>query len=804
MKLPQNWAQDFAKFSAEPRQFADAMTMSGSKVETFDSEAYHMKNVVIGRIESLARHPDSDHLWICQVNIGQAEPVQIVTGAQNLKEGDLCPVALHNSKLPNGAEIKRGKLRGVVSNGMLCSLDELGLTTHDFPHAVEDGILVLDTPAPLGQSAAEALGMDDITFEFEITPNRPDCLSVLGLAREAAATFKVPFEAPRPAMPIGSGDIRQLLSARVVATDICNRYSVAMVDNVRIKESPQWLRQRLRNAGVRPINNIVDITNYVMLEYGQPMHAFDYAYVNGGAIAVRMAKAGEKIVTLDNVERTLDEGMMVIADEKGPIAVAGVMGGEYSGVYETTRRVVFESACFDGPSVRATSKKLNLRTESSSRFEKGLDPETAGPALCRALELVVELDAGDVMEGVLDEYPAPRTVRRIPFEPDGVNRLLGIEVSRADMEAILRPLDFGIEGNTIVVPTARYDVARTSDIAEEIARFVGYNKIPSTGLRGTVSARASARQTFDEALCDTLVGYGFWQCETFSFYSPKGFDMIRLPQNDALRNAIQILHPLGEDTSIMRTTALPSMLEVVARNWASRNESAALFEQATEYIPTGDENTLPTERQKLVLAAYGEEWDYAAMKGALEGLLNSVGVKRIEVVRNSAGTSFHPGRCADIYLILKGKKGTQDKERGLHLATLGEVHPLVLQNYGIKPRVVMADINLDVLFAARGGIPQYKRLPRFPAITRDLALVAAEDVPAAEIAKRVQNAAGNKLEKLALFDVYTGERLPAGKKSLAYNLVLRDENATLTDEDADAAVGRILESLAEIEVVLRT
>lgn len=801
MLLPLKWAQDYAQFSCTPKEFASRMTMTGSKVETYEREADHMTNVVVGRIEKLERHPDSDHLWVCQVNVG-AETVQIVTGAQNLTVGDLCPAALHGAKLPNGAEIRRGKLRGLESNGMLCSLPELNLTTHDFPHATEDGILVLDTDAPLGEDAAIALGMEDTTFEFEITPNRPDCLSVRGLAREAAATFGVPFEEHAPDAPAGTGDVTKLLRAGVQSVDTCSRYSAAMVENVRIKESPQWLRERLRHAGVRPINNIVDITNYVMLEYGHPMHAFDYAYVNGGAITVRKAQKGETIVTLDGTERALDEEMMVIADEKGPIAIAGIMGGEYSGVYESTQRVVFESACFDGPSVRATSRRLGLRTESSSRYEKGLDPANAGPALRRALELVQLLDAGDVIAGVIDDYPAPRTERRVPFRVDAINALLGIELSRQQMEDILLPLGFAIEGDEVVAPTWRYDVSVYQDLAEEVARFVGYDVIPVTGLRGTADARPTPRQTFDTKMCNTLIGYGLWECETFSFYSPKGFDLIRLPQQSALRNAVKLLHPLGEDTSIMRTTALPSMMDVVARNWAARTETAALYEQATEYLPAESSEDLPQEKQKLILAAYGESWDYLAMKGTVESLMDTAGVGQWEVVRNEDGATWHPGRCADIYEVVSdGKNGGS---RGAKLATVGEIHPAVCANYGIKARVVAADVDLDALFAARGGTPQYTPLPRFPAVTRDLALVADTGTPAACIESCIRKAAGKTLEKLTLFDVYTGEKLGAGKKSLAYSLVLRAKDATLTDQDADALIQKVLQELAKIGVALRS
>lgn len=802
MKLPITWAQSYAPFKATPAEFAERMTMTGSKVEYYENEADNIKNVVIGRVESLVKHEDSDHLWVCAVNTG-AETIQIVTGAQNLKEGDVCPVALHGSKLPDGTEIRRGKLRGVESNGMLCSISELGLTLHDCPYAVEDGILVLAEEAELGMPATKALGLDETVFEFEITPNRPDCLSVLGLAREAAATFGVPFSQPQPPEPQGEGNVEDLLKVAVEADDMCLRYSAAMVDNVRIKESPAWLRARLRHAGVRPINNIVDITNYVMLEYGQPMHAFDYAYVNSGKITVRRAKNGESIVTLDDVERKLDENVMVIADEKGAIAVAGVMGGEYSGVYDTTEKVVFECAAFDGPSVRAASRKIGLRTESSTRFEKGLDPNMVTPALRRALQLVKELDAGDIVGGVIDEYPAPRTPREMNVSAEAVSALLGINVTEKQIEETVVPLGFKVDGGKITVPTFRADVSLNCDIAEEVARFIGYDRIPATILNGAAQARPTPRQVFERKCTEILVGCGLWQCQTMSFYSPKSFDMINLPQQSPLRAPVKIMNPLGEETSVMRTTALPSLLEVTARNWAARAESCAVFEQATEYIPDENPELLPAERQKLIICAYGEGWDYLAVKGVAEALLEAAGIESYEVKRNKGEGTYHPGRCADIWVELPDHEEGEGSET-VRLATIGEIHPAVCENYDIKTRVVAADISLDALFDARGITPQYKHLPRFPAVTRDLALVMDEEVPAGEVTAIIKNAAGKRLESLTLFDVFTGEKVGEGKKSLAYSLVLRDAEATLTDEDADAITKKVLAGLEKLGAVLRS
>jgi len=798
MKLPLNWVRDYADFSTTPHEYAEKMTMSGSKVEGYSCEADEISNVVIGKILKLENHPDSDHLWVCTVDVGAAAPIIIVTGAQNLKVGDLCPAALDNSTLPGGVKIRRGKLRGVESNGMLCSLGELGLTVHDFPNAIEDGIMVLDEEVPVGTDAVKALGLDDVAVEFEITPNRPDCLSIRGLARETAATYGVPYHEHTPVLPAGTGSIAEQLSVTVSAP-VCSRYAAGMVTNVRVAPSPRWMRERLRLCGVRPINNIVDITNYVMLEYGHPMHAFDYAYVNGSKIEVRMAREGEGIMTLDGVQRQLATDMMVIADEKAPMAVAGVMGGEFSGTYESTKTVVFEAACFDGPSVRTTSKKLGLRTESSGRFEKGLNPENCLPALYRALELVAQLDAGDVVGGIIDIYPQPRTERRIPLRAHAVNRLLGTDLSAEAMADILRPLGFGIEpaGSLggeyiVVVPPDRYDVERDCDLAEEVCRYVGYNKVPSTIMRGIATARPSELQVFRKKLITALVGYGLYECETYSFYGKKSLDNINLPANDPLRKAVVISNPLGEDTSLMRTTAVPSLLEVIARNYNARAAQAAIFENATEYLPGDDPEKLPLEKEKLIIAMYGPQYDYLRLKGMVEELLATARISGVCAVRNTAGTTYHPGRAADLML------------GDVKLATIGEIHPAVLANYGVKPRVCVADIDFDALYANRGATPQYQPLPKHPAITRDLALVANEEVPAAEIAQRIERGAGKLLERLSLFDIYRGDTVGEGKKSLAYNLVLRTGERTLTDEEADRAVQKVLKALAEINVTLRS
>ena len=817
MRMPLGWAKEFADFDCTPQEYSDRMTMSGSKVEFFESEADNIDNVLVAKVLAIEPHPDSDHLLVCQLDVGRDEPVQIVTGAQNLKVGDLVPAAMHKSLLPGGVKITKGKLRGVPSNGMMCGLSELGLTRHDFPNAVDDGILVLDEEWAPGTPIVKALGLDDVSVEFEITPNRPDCLAVRGLGRETAATFGVPFKDHIPEVKPGHGDVNDFLKVDIESPDLCYRYCGAVVENVRVKPSPRWMRQRLRNCGVRPINNLVDITNYVMLEYGQPMHCFDHKYVNGSHIHVRNAHEGEEITTLDGVVRPLSPEMLIISDDKCPIAVAGVMGGEYSGTYDSTTTVVFECAMFNGPSVRTTAKKLGLRTESSGRFEKGLDPNTCSRAISRALELVQLLDAGDVVNGIVDIYPTPRVSRRIPLRVDAVNKLLGTKLSRDEMVNILLPLGFEMDGDVVVCPTDRWDMERDCDIAEEVARYVGYNKMPSTMMRGTAQARPTARQSFDRLMLDTLAGYGLWECETFSFYSPKCFDMIELPANSPLRDAVVISNPLGEDTSIMRTTALPSLLDVVARNYSARAADCAVYEQATEYIPSplaheiadNDFNDypalckklaaegktpsdlLPHEGQKIMLAAYGEGWDYLAMKGVVEQLAATARIYDLRVERNSEGTTYHPGRTADLYA------------GDVKIATVGELHPKVCANYGIKARVVAADVDLDALFQCRGGEVQFAPLPKHPATTRDLALVTDEATPAAALLDCIRKGGSKILESVSLFDIYTGDKIGEGKKSLAYSLIFRAADRTLTDEEVDASVEKMLKLLAEIGVELR-
>ncbi|MDL2215910.1 phenylalanine--tRNA ligase subunit beta [Ruminococcaceae bacterium OttesenSCG-928-N02] len=796
MNAPIKWLQSYAPFNCDIHEFADRMTMTGSKVEGFECEADHIKNVVVGKVEKIAPHPDADHLVVCTVNVGAPEMLTICTGADNLKENDLVPVALHGARLPGGVEIRRTKMRGVPSEGMLCSLEELALTTHDFPGAAENGILVLEQDAPLGQDATIALGMNDTSVEFEITPNRPDCHSIIGLAQEAAATFGVPFNWVPPVQPAASEKtagktVDDYLQVGISATQTCQRYAAAVVTNVRVKPSPRWMRERLRLCGVRPINNIVDITNYVMLEYGQPMHAFDHAYVKGGKIEVRMARAGESITTLDGVVRPLNEQTMVIADGEAPIAIAGVMGGEYSGVYENTTTIVFESACFDGPTVRTASRRVGLRTDASSRYEKGLNPENCGYGLHRALELVQLLDAGDIVGGIADIYPTPRVERKILFEPARINKLLGTDIPAQEMLAYLAPLGLLADGEYITVPKHRYDITGNHDLLEEVARMYGYNRIPSTIMKGTATARPTKAQVFHREVEQTMLAQGFYGCETYSFYSPKVFDLIRLPQNSPLRNTVVISNPLGEDTSLMRTTALPSLLAVTAHNHNARQEHASLYEIATIYLPAEDEGALPDERPILTAAQYGPGCDYRTLKGIAEAVLKTAGIADATFVRAENEPSYHPGRTA--HIMLGDEK----------LGTIGEIHPQVLTNYDIRTRVCALELDMKLLYAHMGPTVQFTPLPRHPAVVRDLALICDADTASADIIATIKKAAGKALEKVELFDIYTGKGVEDGKKSLAYSLTLRWAEQTLTLEEADTICAKVLKKLGAMNVTLR-
>ena len=795
MKLNRKWLnEEFVDLSGVPdREFVETMTIAGQKVETYERLDAELRNVVVGRVVSITRHTNSDHMWVCQIDVGAGEPVQIVTGAQNVHEGDLVPVAQHNSWLPGGVHITKGKLRGEVSNGMLCSLKELGLTLNDFPYAIEDGIWILQEDCKPGDDINTVIGNDDTVVDFEITNNRPDCYSILGLAREAAAAFNKPMRHHDPVVRGGAaGELSELLEVEVPAEDLCRRYTARMVRNVKIAPSPKWLRQRLRANGVRPINNIVDITNYVMLEYGQPMHAFDYRYVGSGKIIVRRSEPGETLTTLDGNVRTLTPGMLVIADETKPIGLAGIMGGENSEIMDDTVDVVFESANFNGTSIRQTALALGMRTEASGKFEKNIDPLLTLPAVDRACELVELLGAGEVMDGVIDvlnDIPEPRTIE---LEPDRINALLGTDISEADMVEYLRRLEIPVEGHEIRVPSWRPDLVGMADIAEEVGRLFGYNNIPTTTFRGAATeggyTEAMKLENRAGSLCRSL---GYSEILTYSFVSPSIFDQIRLPEDSSLRNAMRIQNPLGEDASIMRTVALPSMLAILARNNAYHNDAVKLYELAKVYLPKPGQ-ILPDEPKHLVLGTYGEHEDFFKMKGEIEAFLRGMNVPEARYTAEKHDPTFHPGRCARVSV------------GGVDLGCFGQIHPLVARSYGIDGEIFAAELNFTALLSLQLPEKTYTPLPKYPAVTRDIAVVCDEAVTVAALSDCIRAAGGKLLRSVELFDIYRGKGIASGSKSAAFRLTLRADDRTLTDADSDGVVSAVLVALEkELNAKLR-
>ena len=896
MILSRNWLNEFVDLKdITDKEFNDEMTLSGSKVETIERPDENLKNVVVGKILEMKRHENSDHMWVCQIDVGQAEPVQIVTGAWNIYVGDYVPAALSGAHLPGGVKIEKGELRGVASDGMLCSLKELGMTAeHDFPyavitpaallndyhpidpakpsipadikpgdkvygpvvaarvlecaplgdgtfhtcldlgnatavpdtrcsnlhegdlvayntksdtictledlhaeqkefpHCIADGIFVLqEEDAEPGLNIAHILGLDDSIVEFEITPNRPDCLSVIGLAREASATFKRPLKLHTPEPHGCGGSIAEIVDIDIEDGDLCPRYTARMVKNVKIAPSPRWMRERLRNSGVRPINNIVDITNYVMLEYGQPMHAFDFSCVEGGHIIVRTAREGETIQTLDGNERKLTPNMLCICDEHKPVCVAGVMGGANSEIVGDTAMVLFESANFNGVSVRRTASALGMRTDASSRYEKGLDMMNTIKAVERACELVELLGCGEVVDGVMDVVAKEKAPTVVKLEPDKINALLGTELSEDLMREILASLGFILNGDDIYVPSWRGDVEHYSDIAEEVARFYGYNKIPCTLMRGeTTRGGFSEQQRFDRAIGGAVRALGYDEIITYSFISPTYYDKIRMPKDSSLRNSLKILNPLGEDTSIMRTTILPSMLEIIARNHSYRNKSARLYELGKIYLPR--EDGLADEPKYLSLGAYGDGVDFFSFKGSIETLLHELRITDVKYVACTDNDSYHPGRCAKVYA---GET---------YLGVFGQIHPLVAANYGMDTEVYTAELSFDAMYEKRGDIPVYQPLPKFPAVTRDIAVVCDEAVTVGALEESIRRGAKGLLKDVSLFDIYRGPGVAIGKKSVAFNLVLRADDRSLTGEEADEDVQSILAALkADHNAVLR-
>jgi len=787
MKLNRKWInEEFVDLShISDKEYVDTMTVFGQKVETYERLDSEIRNVVVGKVLSIVRHENSDHMWICQVDVGKDEPVQIVTGAQNVKEGDLVPAALHNSYLPGGIHITKGKLRGEVSCGMLCSLKELNLTLGDFPYAIEDGIWIIEEDCKPGDDINTVIGNDDTVVDFEITNNRPDCYSIIGLARESAAAFGLPMKHHDPVVKgSDAGSMYEMLDVDVPAEELCNRYTARMVTNVKIGPSPKWLRQRLRANGVRPINNIVDITNYVMLEYGQPMHAFDYRYVGSGKIIVREAAEGETLTTLDGNVRNLTPGMLVIADDEKPIGLAGIMGGENSEILDDTTTVVFESANFDGTCIRKTALSLGMRTDSSAKFEKNIDPMMTVPAVERACELVELLGCGDVMDGMIDiinYVPAPATVS---LEPAKINALLGTDISEADMIKYLSLLEVPVENGEIRVPSWRPDLRLMADIAEEVGRSYGYNEIPTTALKMAAKGGYSPKMRFESACGAACRALGYNEIITYSFVSPEIFDRIRLPKDSELRMPMRIQNPLGEDTSVMRTTALPSMLDILSRNMAYRNKDVKLYEIAKIYLPVAGQ-LQPKEPKILVLGSYGANADFFSVKGELEAVFSALRVKKASYVATTNNPSYHPGRCAAVSID------------GRHVGYIGQIHPLVAENYDMDCSVYCAEIDMEVLMELQLPEPTYTPLPKYPTVSRDLAIVCDEAITVAQAEAVIEAAAGKLLQNVALFDIYRGANIGEGKKSLAFSLSLRADDRTLTDADSEQVVSRILAALSE-------
>ena len=791
MDLSRKWLSEFVDTAdISDKEFCDALTLSGSKVETYTRTGAGIENVVVGKILEMTRHENSDHMWVCQIDVGQNAPVQIVTGAQNQTVGDLVPVALPGAVLPGGKTIAAGKLRGVESGGMCCSWSELGMTERDWPHNAEEGLFLLNhdpdiaaaNPQP-GDDIRKIARLDDTVVEFEITPNRPDCLSVIGLAREASATFDRELRLHTPEIRGCGGNVNDFAKIEIADGRLCPRYTARLVKNVKIAPSPLWMRERLRAGGVRPINNIVDITNYVMLEYGQPMHAFDFSCVEDGHIIVRPAREGESIRTLDGRDHALAPGMLCICDAQKPVCVAGVMGGANSEIVGDTAMVLFESANFNGPSVRRTATALGMRTDASARYEKGLDPQNTLKAVQRACELVEMLGAGEVIEGYIDVLPAPLGETTVTLEPQKINALLGTDVAEDGMRRILEKLGFTLEGDLIHVPSWRGDVEHYSDIAEEVARFYGYNNIPVTLLRGdTTCGGYTERQKAENAVGAACRALGYDEIITYSFISPADYDKIGWAADDSRRESMRILNPLGEDRSVMRTSILPSMLETLARNYNYRNENVKLYELGKVYFPRPD--GLADEPKVLALGAYGD-MDFYRLKGAVEEVLAAMRIRDVRFAAVTDNPSYHPGRCA---ALMRGDTA---------LGVLGQIHPLVAETYGIGGEAYCAELSFDALFAMRGETPVYTPLPRFPAATRDLSLVCAESVTVGQLAETIRSSGGAYLESVRFVDVYRGAPILPGHKSVTFSLTLRAEDQTLTVEHADETVNAILAGLKD-------
>ena len=785
------------------QEYTDAMTLTGTKVETFEKLDADLDKIVIGQILSIERHPDADKLIICQVNIGE-KTIQIVTGAPNVHVGDKVPVVLDGGrvagghdgkKTPGGIPIKKGKLRGIESDGMMCSIEELGSSRDMYPEAPEYGIYIFPEDAVVGESAVKALGLDDVVFEYEITSNRVDCYSVIGIAREAAATFHKEFKAPVVTAAGNSEDVHDYVKVTVKDTDLCPRYCARVVKNIKIAPSPVWMQRRLASNGIRPINNIVDITNYVMEEYGQPMHAYDYDTLASHEIVVRRAGAGEKFVTLDGQERTMDENVLMICDGEKAVGIAGIMGGENSMITDDVKTMMFEAACFDGTNIRLSAKRIGLRTDASGKFEKGLDPNNAEDAINRACQLIEELGAGEVVGGIVDVYTKKKEPVRIPFQPERINALLGTDVSEEDMLSYFKKIDLGYdaEKREVIAPTFRHDLFRMADLAEEVARFYGYDNIPTTLPKGESTLGKLPFEVRIEGIARDVAEFsGFSESMNYSFESPKVFDKLLIPKDSELRKPIVISNPLGEDFSVMRTLPLNGMLSSLAFNYNHRNKNVRLYELAKVYLPkTLPLTELPDERVQFTLGMYGEG-DFYVMKGVVEEFFSKAGIRgKISYDPKAGKTFLHPGRQANI--IYNGEV----------MGYLGEIHPQVADNYGIGDKTYVAVLDMPVVVKYADFDRKFTGIARFPAVTRDLSIVVPQEILAGDIEDMIVQRGGKILESYQLFDVYEGSQIKAGYKSMAYSVVFRAKDKTLEESEINTAMKKILNGLSSMGIELR-
>ncbi len=805
MNTSLSWIKAYVpELDVTPQEYMDAMTLSGSKVEGYEKLDQDLEKIIIGQIKKIEKHPDADKLVICQVDVGAGEDIQIVTGAPNVKEGQKVPVVLDGGrvagghdgkKTPGGIKIKKGKLRGVASEGMMCSIEELGSSREMYPEAPEEGIYIFGEDAPVGESAVRALGLDDVVFEYEITSNRVDCFGVLGLAREAAATFDRKFQPPVVPETGNSENAADYIKVTVEDTELCPRYCARVVKNIKIAPSPEWMQRRLASQGIRPINNIVDITNYVMEEYGQPMHAYDLDTIAGKEIVVRRASEGEKFVTLDGQERTMDESVLMICDGEKAVGIAGIMGGENSMITDSVQTMLFEAACFDGTNIRLSSKKIGLRTDASGKFEKGLDPNNALDAINRACQLIEELGAGEVVGGVVDVYGKVKEGRRIPFDAQKVNRLLGTQISKETMIGYFKKidLDYDEEKDEVLVPSWRQDLECLADMAEEVARFYGYDNIPTTLPNGeATTGKLSFKLRVEEVAKNVAEYCGFSQGMSYSFESPKVFDRLLIPKDSSLRTTVVISNPLGEDFSIMRTISLNGMLTSLSTNYNRRNKNVRLYELGNIYLPGQVPLTeLPEERMQFTLGMYGEG-DFYTMKGVVEEFFAKAGLTGKETYDPDSQKPFlHPGRQANI--LYQGKV----------LGYLGELHPQVADNYSIKDRVYVAVIDMPEIVKLANFDRKYEGIARFPAVTRDISMVMKKNILVGEVEKIFDAKGGKYLESYELFDIYEGAQIKSGCKSVAYSLTFRAKDKTLEEADYAPAMEKILKELEALGIELR-